>query len=165
MNLDGNGQPLRDEDADCSKYLIALAENFNGDVCEGACLPWVQACPPPSAPPPLATPPLATPLCGPARNFDGRHGNVETALCGSVMTATPPSPPMPPPPPPPPPPGDEPCPPTPPDPDAHPLEQESEEWVPTAQPTGQRDEPLSPPMIEAGDRAAQPVVQGRRQVV
>ena len=156
MNLDGLGQPLTDEGADCTKYLLVLAENFNGDVCYGACKPWSQSCPPPPPPPPLDLLP-----CGPARNFDGRHGNIESSSCKPVMTATPPSPPLPPPPPPPPPPP-KPCPPMSPDPDARPVMEESEQWVPTAQPTGQRDEPLPPPTIESGDRAAQPVVQPGR---
>jgi len=159
MNLDGRGQPLRDESADCPNVLLVLAERFNGDVCTGACHPgWTQSCgcPPPSPPPAKELP------CGPARNFDGRHGNVESSSCKPVMTATPPSPPLPPPPPPPPPPP-KPCPPNSPDPEARPMEQESEQWVPTAQPTGQRDEPLPPPRIESGDRAAQPV-DGKRAV-
>ena len=57
----GDGWAVEEE---CSAVLRVLGLRFGGNVCTGACAPWIQPCPSPPPPPP--PPPMP---CGAARGF------------------------------------------------------------------------------------------------
>ena len=69
----GDGWAVEEE---CSAVLKVLAIRFGGDVCTGACAPWMQPCP--SPPPPPSPPPMP---CSAARGFGNGNEAADPVGC------------------------------------------------------------------------------------
>ena len=71
----GDGWAIEEE---CSAVLKVLGLRFGGNVCTGACAPWIQPCPSPPPPPP--PPPLP---CSAARGFGNGNEAPGPAGCSN----------------------------------------------------------------------------------